>query len=77
MGPNSLYYSTGSLAKFCQKWLGMNSLFLLHFLIHILVLLLHRKFELIPIKIRFFTIIFKVAPKSGESPCTIVHGRWP
>ena len=28
---------------------------LLHFLIHIHVLMLHRKFELIPIKIGFFT----------------------
>ena len=28
-------YSTGSLAKFHQKWLGENSPFLLHFLIHI------------------------------------------
>ena len=35
-----------------------------------------RKFELIPIKIGFFTI-FKVAPKSGQSPCTIVQGHGP
>ena len=48
-------YSTGSLAKFHQKWQGENSPFLLHFLIHILVLMLCRKFELIPIKIEFFT----------------------
>ena len=32
-----------------------NSLFLLHFLIHIHVLMLCRKFEVIPIKIGFFT----------------------
>ena len=38
--------------------------------------MLCRKFELIPIKIRFFTI-FKVAQKSGQSPCTIVQGLWP
>ena len=38
--------------------------------------MLCRKFELIPIKIRFLQI-FKVAPKLGKSPCTIVQGRWP
>ena len=40
------YYSTGSSAKFRQKWLGENSPFLLHFLMHIHVLML---FELIAI----------------------------
>ena len=24
-----------------------------------------------------FLRIFKVAPKSGQSPCTIVQGHWP
>ena len=43
---------------------------------HILVLMLNIKFDLIPIKIEFF-INFKVAQKSGQSPCTIVQGRWP
>ena len=43
---------------------------------HIHVLMLCRKFELIPIKIGFF-MNFKVAQKSGQSPCTIVHGPWP
>ena len=38
--------------------------------------MLRRNFELIPIKIGFFTI-FKVAQKSGQRPCTIVQGRWP
>ena len=33
-------------------------------------------FELILIKIGFLRN-FKVAPKPGESPCTIVHGLWP
>ena len=47
-------YSTGSLVKFCQKWKGENSLFLLHFPIHIHVLMLCRNFELILIKIGFF-----------------------
>ena len=43
---------------------------------HIHVLMLCRKFELIPIKIGFLKN-FKVAPKSGQSPCTIVHGLGP
>ena len=38
--------------------------------------MLHRKFELIPIKIGFLKK-FKVAPKSGQSPCTIVQGLRP
>ena len=38
--------------------------------------MLSRKFELIPIKIGFLKK-FKVAPKSGQSPCTIVQGFWP
>ena len=38
---------------------------------HIHVLMLCRKFELIPIKIGFLKN-FKVAPKSGQSPCTIM-----
>ena len=38
--------------------------------------MLCRNFELIPIKIGFLRN-FKVAPKPGESPCTIVHGLWP
>ena len=44
---------------------------------HIHVLMLCRKFELILIKIGFFLRIFKAVPKSGKSPCTIVQGRWP
>ena len=58
---NLLYYSTGSLAKFHQKLLGENSLFLLHFLMHIHVLMLYRNFELILIKIGIF-MNFIVAP---------------
>ena len=39
--------------------------------------MLCRKFELILIKIGFFTN-FKVAPKLDKSPCTIyVQGLWP
>ena len=37
--------------------------------------MLLRNFELIPIKIGFKKI-FKVAQKSGQSPCTIVQGLW-
>ena len=35
-----------------------------------------KNFELIPIKFGFLRI-FKVAPKSGQSPCTIVQGLEP
>ena len=38
--------------------------------------MLYRKFELIPIKIRFFTN-FKVALKSGQRPWAIVQGHQP
>ena len=38
--------------------------------------MLCRKFELIPIKLDFLQIS-KVAQKSDQSPCTIVHGPWP
>ena len=38
--------------------------------------MLCRNFERIPIKIGFFTN-FKVAQKSGQTPCTIVQGHWP
>ena len=54
IGQKSLYYSTGSLAKFHQKSLGENSAFLYFFLKHIHVLMLCIKFELIPIKFGFF-----------------------
>ena len=39
--------------------------------------MLRTKFELIPNKIGFLKKIFKVAQKSGQRPCTIVHGIWP
>ena len=38
--------------------------------------MLSRNFELIPIKIGFFTN-FYVAQKSGQRPCTIVQGLGP
>ena len=67
IGPKSLYYSTGILAKFYRKWLGENSSFLYFFLIHIHVFMLHSKFELILIKFGFFTNFWscsKIGPKS-------------
>ena len=45
-------------------------------MMHIHLLMLCRKFEQIPIKTGCF-MIFKVAPKSDQSPCTIVHCLWP
>ena len=56
IGPKSLYYSTVILAKFCQKSKVENSPFLYFFFMHKHVLMLRRKFQLIPIKIGFFTI---------------------
>ena len=38
--------------------------------------MLHRNFELIPIKIGFFTN-FKVTQKFDKTPCTIAHGLRP
>ena len=55
IGSKSLYYSTWSQAKFHEKWQGENSPFLYFFLMHIHVLMLCRNFELIPVKIEFFT----------------------
>ena len=44
---------------FCKKWLRNHEKFLLHFLIHIDVLMLCSKFELIPTSIFQVTVIFK------------------
>ena len=82
IGPKSLYYSTGSLAKFRQKWLGENSPFLSHFLMHIHVFMLCRKFELILIKIGFFTNFqrcSKIGPKSlyySTGSLAKFHQKW-
>ena len=38
--------------------------------------MLCRKFDMIPIKIGFLKN-FKVTPKLGQSPRTIVQGHWP
>ena len=82
IGPNTLYYSTGSLAKFHQKWQGENSPFLLHFLIHIHVLMLGIKFELILTKIGFFTnflICSKIGPNTlyySTGSLAKFHQKW-
>ena len=53
-----------SLYGFSKKWLRNHSQFLLHFLIHIDVLMLCRKFEQIPTSIFQVMTIFKNWPKS-------------
>ena len=53
---------------FCKKWLRNHQKFLLHFLIHIDVLMLCSKFELIPTSIFRVTVIFKNEPKSEKIP---------
>ena len=54
IGQKSLYYSTVILAKFCQKSKVENSPFLYFFFMHIHVLMLCFKVELILIKFGFF-----------------------
>ena len=49
---------------FSKKWPENHQKFLLHFLIHIDVLMLCSKFELIPTSIFRVTVIFKIDPKS-------------
>ena len=53
---------------FSQKWLRNHPKFLLHFLIHIDVLMLRSKFEVIPTSIFRVTVIFKNEPKSKKIP---------
>ena len=55
---------------FSKKWLQNHQKFLLHFLIHIDVLMLCSKFELIPTTIFQVTTILKNEPKSEK----IAHG---
>ena len=71
--PKTLYYSTWSSTKFHQKWQGENSPFLYFFLIHIHVHMLCRKFELIPIKIEFFTNFLSC---SKIRPKTLYYSTW-
>ena len=53
---------------FSKKWLRNHQNFLLHFLIHIDVLMLCSKFELIPTSIFRVTVILKNEPKSRKIP---------
>ena len=53
---------------FSKKWLRNHPKFLLHFLIHIDVLMLCRKFELIPTKTFQVMAIFKNEPFSEKYP---------
>ena len=52
---------------FSEKWLKNHPKFLLHFLIHIDVLMLCRKFELIPNQIFRVMAIFKNEPISAHA----------
>ena len=56
-----------------KKWLRNHQKFLLHFLIHIDVLMLYSKFELIPTSIFLVTAILKNEPKSEKSLYYIAH----
>ena len=51
---------------FSKKWPKNDPQFLLHFLIHIDVLMLCSKFELIPTSIFRVTVILKNEPKSEK-----------
>ena len=53
---------------FSEKWLQNHPQFLLHFLIHIDVLMLCRKFELISTKIFQAMAILRNMPKSEKYP---------
>ena len=53
---------------FSEKWLQNHPKFLLHFLIYIDVLMLCRKFEVIPTSNFQVTAIFKNEPKSEKFP---------
>ena len=70
-------YSTGSSAKFHQKWLRENSPLLLCFLMHLHVLKLCRNFELIPIKIGFFTNFKCCSNVRAKTLYYIVQGHQP
>ena len=56
---------------FSKKWLRNHQKFLIHFLIHIDVLMLCSKFELIPTSIFRVMTIFKNEPKSAKIPVLI------
>ena len=58
---------------FSKKWLRNHPKFLLHYLIHIDVLILCRKFELIPTSIFQVMTIFKKSFDFLKIPCTKAH----
>ena len=53
---------------FSEKWLKNHPQFLLHFMIHIDVLMLYRKFELIPTKNFQVMAILKIGPIFEKYP---------
>ena len=57
-----------------KKWLRNHPKFLLHFLIHIDVLMLRSKFELISTSIFQVTGILRKHQNFKENHCTIAHG---
>ena len=59
---------------FSKKWLRNHPKFLLHFLIHIDVLKLCSKFEVIPTSIFQVTTILRKRQKSEKIPVLIAHG---
>ena len=62
---------------FSKKWPQNYPQFLLHFLIHINVLMLCRKFELIPTRnSRVISIFLKIANFQKKAKA-IVQGHWP
>ena len=72
----SMYYSTGTLAKFHQKLKVENSPFYNFFWYIYMYLCCVESLSWFPSKLDFLRI-FKIAPKSCQSPCTIVQGLWP
>ena len=58
---------------FSKKWLRNHPKFLLHFLIHIDVLMLCRKFEVILSSNFWVMAIFKKLANFRKFPCTIAH----
>ena len=59
---------------FSKKWPKNDPQFLLHFLIHIDVLMLCSKFEPIPTSIFQVTVTLRKRQKSKKNHCTIVQG---
>ena len=59
---------------FSKKWPKNRLKFLLHFLIHIDVLMLYSKFEVILTSIFQVTTILRKHPKSEKIPKAIAHG---